>query len=440
MGMTFPDIAAAAAEDRVVIVGGGQAGAECAANLRMLGFEGAICILSEEPTHPYSRPPLSKGYLLGEVDVDGMYIRPPSTYDDQHIDVRLSTRATAIDRDARVVRTQLVDDEEGSAELAYDWLVLATGGRARLLPDTDLHAVRNVHTLRRLDDIERMRDQFSPGSRLVVLGGGYIGLEVAAVARKLDLDVTVVEAGQRVLARVTVPVVSEFYERVHKEQGVDIRTSRTVESVELGADGAVDAVRLSDGVRLPVDVLVVGIGMAPNDELAAQAGLAVDDGVLVDDLCRTDDPRVLAIGDCTRHPCAQNGGYRRVESVPNAVEQAKTAAAVLTGDDRRHDAVPWFWSDQYDVKLQVVGLCPGHDQMVLRGSADEGRSFSLFYLQEGAVRAADVVNSPRDFMIAKKLVAAQTVVDVERLADPTVPLKELLPAPRTADLAVGQHG
>ncbi|MGW5153006.1 NAD(P)/FAD-dependent oxidoreductase [Rhodococcus koreensis] len=408
-----------------MIVGGGQAGAECAATLRMLGFAGPITILAEEPTHPYSRPPLSKGYLLGDVASTDLHIRPPATYEDQQVEVRLSTRVTGIDRATQTVRTEGPD---GVDDVSYDWLVLATGGRARLLPDATVHAAPNVHTLRRIADIDEMRAQFTPGARLVVLGGGYVGLEVAAVARKSGLDVTVVEASPRVLARVTVPVVSEFYERVHKQHGVDIRTSSSVDSVEVGADGYAVAVKLTDGVRLLADVVVVGIGMEANDELAHEAGLAVDEGVLVDEFCRTTDPRILAIGDCTKHPCAQNGGLRRVESVPNALEQAKVAAAALTGEAQPHDAVPWFWSDQYDVKLQAVGLCPSHDEIIVRGSIDEGRSFSLFYLKDGTVRAANVVNNPRDFMVAKKLVAMKADVDTSRLADPATPLKELLVA------------
>ena len=419
------NIASAGTDDRVVIVGGGQAGAECAAELRMRGFAGPITIISEESLHPYSRPPLSKAYLCGTVTAGELYIRPPSTYDDQQVEVLLQTRVTSIDRDHRVVD---VDGIDGPAAVGYDWLVLATGGRARLLPDPQVHAAPNVHTLRRLVDIDGMRDQFSPGARLVVLGGGYVGLEVAAVARKSGLDVTVVEAGARVLARVTVPAVSEFFERIHKEHGVDIRTSRSVDAFEFDGAGNVASVQLSDGVSLPVDLLVVGIGMAANDELAQAAGLLVDGGIVVDEYCRTQDHRVLAVGDCTQHPCAQNGGLRRVESVPNAMEQAKVAAAVLTGNARPYEAIPWFWSDQYDVKLQVVGVCPDHDQVVMRSSADDTRSFSLFYLKGGAIRAADVINNPRDFMVAKKLVAARAEVDPAAVRDPDVPLKELLAA------------
>ena len=421
--MELSDIESAGADDRVVIVGGGQAGAECAANLRMLDFAGPITILSEEAVHPYGRPPLSKGYLLGDITSTDLYIRPPATYEDQRVEVRLATQVTGIDRATRTVRTEGLD---GVVDVPYDWLVLATGGRARLLPDAKAHAAPNVHTLRRLTDIDAMRTQFIPGARMVVLGGGYVGLEVASVARKSGLDVTVVEAAPRVLARVTVPIVSDFFERIHKQHGVDIRTCCSVDSVELGPDGRAVAVKLADGVSLPADVVVVGIGMVANDELAHSAGLAVDAGVLVDEFCRTTDPRIFAVGDCTRHPCAQNGGFRRVESVPNAMEQAEVAAGALTGAAKSHDAVPWFWSDQYDVKLQVVGLCPRHDEIIIRGSVGAGQSFSLFYLKDGAICAADVVNNPRDFMAAKKLVAMKAQVDTALLSDPATSLKELL--------------
>ncbi|MFI6367646.1 NAD(P)/FAD-dependent oxidoreductase [Nocardia sp. NPDC050630] len=407
-------------DDRVVIVGGGQAGAECAASLRMAGHCGPVTILAEEPTYPYARPPLSKAYLSGAALVEDLYIRPPATYVQQDLDVRLGTRVTAIDRVDRYVRV------ETGPDVPYDRLVLATGGRARTLPLPGAESAPNIHTLRGLADIDAMREQFKPGARLVVVGGGYVGLEVAAVARKAGLQVTVLEAAPRVLARVTAAVVSEFYERVHTEQGVDVRTGCCVSGLEYTPDGWATGVTLTDGTSLPADLVVVGIGLVPNTELAEEAGLPVDDGILVDEYCRTADPRVLAIGDCTRHPCAQHGGFRRLESVPNATEQARVVAAVLTGAPRVYDAVPWFWSDQYDVKLQTVGLSAGHDEVVVRGSADAGRSFTVFYLESGEVRAADVINGPRDFMVAKKLVATRARVSSDRLRDQATPLKQCL--------------
>jgi 3-phenylpropionate/trans-cinnamate dioxygenase ferredoxin reductase subunit len=406
-------------DDRVVIVGGGQAAIECAAGLRMAGHRGHVTILAEEAAYPYARPPLSKAYLSGSATVDDLYIVPPTTYVQQDVDVRLSTRAVAIDR---VRRSVLLG---AGPDTPYDWLVLATGGRARTLP-LGAEPPANVLTLRGLADVDAMRNQFTPGKRLVVIGGGYVGLEVAAVARKTGLQVTVLEAAPRVLARVTAAVVSGFYERVHTEHGVDVRTSCSIGGLAFGPNGQATGVTFADGGQLPADLVVVGIGLTPNTELAEQAGLPVDDGILVDEYCRTSDPRVLAIGDCTRHPCTQHGGLRRLESVPNAVEQARVAAAVLTGAPRPYDAVPWFWSDQYDVKLQTVGLSAGHDQVVVRGNADAGRSFTVFYLKDGAVRAADVVNGPRDFMVAKKLVCARARVPAHRLRDVTTPLKQCL--------------
>ncbi|MEU2257768.1 FAD-dependent oxidoreductase [Nocardia xishanensis] len=407
-------------DDRVVIIGGGQAGAECAASLRMAGHRGPVTILTEEPAYPYARPPLSKAYLSGAATVEDLYIRPPATYDQQDLDIRLGSRVTAIDRVGRYVQV------ETGPDVPYDRLVLATGGRARRLPLPGAESAPNVHTLRGLADVDAMREQFTPGARLVVVGGGYVGLEVAAVGRKAGLQVTVLEAAPRVLARVTAAVVSGFYERVHTEHGVDVRTSCSVSGLDYGLDGRAIGVTLADGARLPADLVVVGIGLVPNTELAEAAGLPVDDGILVDEYCRTADQRILAIGDCTRHPCAQHGGFRRLESVPNATEQARVAAAVLTGAPRAYDAVPWFWSDQYDVKLQTVGLSAGHDEVVVRGSADAGRSFTVFYLKDGEVRAADVVNAPRDFMVAKKLVAARAHVSSDRLRDQATPLKPSL--------------
>ena len=406
--------------DHVVIVGGGQAGAECAAALRMAGHRGRLTILAEETSYPYARPPLSKAYLSGTATVDDLYIRPPATYAQQDLEIRLGTRVTAIDRESRYVRV------DARPDVPYDRLVLATGGRARTLPLPGAESAPNVHTLRGLADIDAMREQFTPDANLVVIGGGYVGLEVAAVARKAGLQVTVLEAAPRVLARVTAAVVSGFYERVHTEQGVDVRTGCSVSGLEFGPEGRATGVTLADGERLAADLVVVGIGLIPNTELAEEAGLAVDDGILVDEYCRTADPRILAIGDCTRHPCDQHGGFRRLESVPNAIEQAQVAAAVLTEAPRAYDAVPWFWSDQYDVKLQTVGLSAGHDEVVVRGSADTGRSFTVFYLKDGEVRAADVVNCPRDFMVAKKLVAARARISSDRLRDQSTPLKQCL--------------
>ncbi|MEU1518426.1 FAD-dependent oxidoreductase [Streptomyces sp. NPDC005811] len=405
---------------RVVVVGGGQAGADFVAALRMAGHQGHVTLLGEEPGHPYARPPLSKAYLSGKATAEDLHIRPPAMYEQQGIDLRTGTRVTAIDRTGRQVI--LADGER----LPYGHLVLATGGRARRLTTPGLDDAPNVHYLRTLADVTALRQHFAPGARLVVVGGGYVGLEVAAVARRLGLDVTVLEALPRVLARVTAPQVSAFYQRVHTEEGVDIRVDTAVTGFAFAHDGSVTAVELKGGERIDADVVLVGIGLVPNTELAEQAGLAVDNGIVVDEHCRTEDPAVLAIGDCTSHPCGEHGGRRRLESVPNASEQARTAAATVTGSPQPYTAVPWFWSDQYDVKLQTTGLSTGYDDVVIRGTTGTGRSFAAFYLKEGRVRAADVVCSPRDFTAARKLVAARAQVAPEALRDLSVPLKQLL--------------
>ncbi|WP_217574357.1 NAD(P)/FAD-dependent oxidoreductase [Streptomyces sp. GbtcB7] len=406
--------------NRVVVVGAGQSGAECVAALRMSGHQGPITLIGEEPSYPYARPPLSKAYLSGKAGVEDLHIRPPATYEQQGIDVRVGTRVVAIDRAGRSVA---FDD---GTSLSYERLVLATGGRARRLPVPGLDTAPNVHYLRTLADVAAMRHRFVPGARLVVVGGGYVGLEVAAVARGLGLAVTVLEALPRVLARVTAPQVSAFYQRIHAEEGVEVRVDTAVTGFAFAPDGSVTSVELKSGETIDTDVVLVGIGLVPNVELAEESGLLVDNGIVVDEYCRTADPAILSVGDCTNHPCGENGGRRRLESVPNASEQARVAAATITGNPRPYTAVPWFWSDQYDVKLQTVGLSTGYDDVVIRGTADTGRSFAAFYLKDGAVRAADVISSPRDFTAAKKLVAQRAEISPASLQDLSVPLKQML--------------
>jgi 3-phenylpropionate/trans-cinnamate dioxygenase ferredoxin reductase subunit len=283
----------------------------------------------------------------------------------------------------------------------------------------------NFHYLRTINDVSRIRSQFEPGFRLVIIGGGYIGLEVAAVAVKRGLKVTVLEALPRVLARVTAPEVSAFYERIHREAGVDLRTGVRIDGFELDTSGDAVAAVLTDQGRIPADVVIVGVGIQPNVEIAAEAGLDVTDGVVVDGSLRTSDPDVLAIGDCANHFNTCAGCRLRLESVPNAVEQARVAAATLAGKPRTYDAVPWFWSDQYDLKLQMVGISRDYDQLVIRGAPDE-RSFMAFYLRGGRVIAADAVSRPAEFMMAKRLVATGVKAPVSKLVDPSVPLKTVL--------------
>jgi 3-phenylpropionate/trans-cinnamate dioxygenase ferredoxin reductase component len=410
----------------VLILGAGQAGGELAFALRQNGFTDRILIAGDEPFAPYQRPPLSKAYLAGKVDLTALYIKPREAYDKANIELRTAVSAEHVDRTRKIVTFS-----DGS-EQGYDKLVFATGGRPRPLQATGLeHSAKlgNLHYLRTIADVDKIHRQFQPGFRMVLIGGGYVGLEVAAAARQHGMHVTVLEAMSRVLARVTVPEISAFYERVHREAGVEIRTGAVVSSVVTDESGdAVTAIRCTDGSTTPADVVIVGIGLLPNTELAERSGLEVKDGIVVDELTRTADPDVLAIGDCTRHPNVMYGRNVRLESVPNALEQARTAAATLCGQHRPHHAVPWFWSDQYDLKLQMVGLAEGHDRLVLRGSTST-RSFSAFYMQAGRVISADAVNRPQDFMIAKRLVAQQVLVDPSQLADESLPLKALLGTP-----------
>jgi 3-phenylpropionate/trans-cinnamate dioxygenase ferredoxin reductase subunit len=407
----------------VIIIGGGHAGGELATGLREQGWPGRIVVVGEEAHLPYQRPPLSKAFLDGKVGLDGLLLKPPATYDKAHVEFIRGVRVDAIDRAAHAV--SLSDGRR----LAYTKLAIATGGRVRALPGDDAEqaaAAPNFHYLRTVDDALRIRECLTEGARLVVVGGGYVGLEVAATAIAHGLQVTVVEAAPRLLARVTSPEMSAFFEQVHRRAGVDVRTATLVRGFEFDG-GRISAVRCGEGESIPADFVVVGVGLLPNTELAAAAGLEVDNGIVVDELCRTSDPDIVALGDCCNHPNPVVGRRIRLESVPNAVEQARTAAATLCGRERPYHMVPWFWSDQYDLKLKSVGLCEGYDRVVVRGEIG-ARAFSVFYLNGGHVVAADIVNRPPELLIAKRLVGEKQAVDPVALADESVPLNKLLPA------------
>jgi 3-phenylpropionate/trans-cinnamate dioxygenase ferredoxin reductase subunit len=380
--------------ERVVIVGGGEGAAEVAVRARMSGHRGAITIIGDEPLVPYQRPPLSKAFLAGELAIEKLYARPARTYALAEIELMPGVRVAAIERAAQRI---VLEDGRG---IAYDRLVLATGGRPRRLP---VDGARNVCYLRTIADAERLRDHLRPGRRLVIIGGGYVGLEVASLAIGMGVSVTVLEALPRILARVTAPVVSRFYERLHRSAGVDLRTDSPVAGFSFSPDGAVKAVVCSDGAQVAADAVLIGIGLIPNDELARDAGLDVDDGIVVDSCCVTSDPQILAVGDCTRHPCAYLGRAVRLESVPSTLAQARSAASGLCGIPRANDAVPWFWSDQYDVKLQMAGLSAGHDEVVVRGDPAT-RSFAALYLRDGRLIAADAINRPREFGHLRQLI------------------------------------
>jgi len=399
-----------------VIIGAGHAGGQAAVSLRGNGFQGRIVMIGEEPHVPYQRPPLSKKFLAGEIPLEKTYLKPPEFYRDQAVDLHLSTPVEAIDREARTVR--LAD----ASTLAYDKLLLATGSRVRKLPVPGVE-LAGVHYLRTLDDVLAIQEDFRADARLVVVGAGYIGLEVAAVAVQKGLKVTVLEREARPLSRVTGPETAAFYSEVHREQGVDIRCNTTVASFQ--GEDRVSAVASTDGQVFPADLVVVGVGIVPATELAEQAGLDVDNGIRVDEFTRTADHRVLAAGDCTSHDSGLYGYWMRLESVQNALDQARTAASTLCNNLVPYNAVPRFWSDQYDLKLQIAGLCGGFEETVVRGSP-EFRKFSVFYLRHGAVVAVDCINQPQEFMLARRLIEGRLRPDVTHLANPRMALKGLL--------------
>jgi 3-phenylpropionate/trans-cinnamate dioxygenase ferredoxin reductase subunit len=413
-----------AASSIAIIIGAGHAGGELAIALRNEGWEGRILLLGEEAHLPYHRPPLSKAYLAGSVEKSSLSIRPQMAYDKANVEFFGGVRVLRIDRANK--RLELADGKQ----LAYDKLAIATGGRPRPLSVPNAAAAErcaNFHYLRTLDDVELIRAQMAAGKRLAIVGGGYIGLEVAAAAVAQGLQVTVLEALPRVLQRVTAAELSAYYERKHREAGVDIRTNVQVADLEVIGE-TVSAVICADGSRLETDLVVVGIGLIANTELAAEAGLEVDNGILVNEYAQTSDPDIHAAGDCTNHPNPLLGRRLRLESVPNALEQSRVAAAGMAGKLKAYASVPWFWSDQYELKLKMVGLSEGFERLVLRGEPQTD-SFSAFYLKDGKVLAADTVNRPQDFIAAKRLVAEGIAVTAEQLADDSRPLKELLPVP-----------
>ncbi len=409
----------------IVIIGGGQAAGQAAASLRQAGHEGPVTILGEEAQPPYQRPPLSKQYLAGEQGLDRVYIRPLNFYTDRDINLHTSTVVESINRDAGQVTTTGGDSHN------YDKLLIATGSRPRILniPGSDLSG---IHYLRTIKDVDAIRQAMPSARRVCIVGGGYIGLEVAAVFSSLGLEVTVLEMEERILQRVTTPEMSDFYHQLHSSRGVNVQVNTAVSGFageEAGdgdekgkGKGRVNAVLCGDR-KIAADLVIVGIGIIPNTELAEAAGLECDNGIQVDGHCRTSDPSIYAAGDCTNHFNPLLGRRLRLESVPNAMEQARVAADNMLGGDKTHAAVPWFWSDQYELKLQMVGFSSDGDKSILRGdkSANE---FAVFYLQGNKVVAVDAVNSPREFMVCKQLYGRK--VNPDHLSDPAVDLKSLL--------------
>ncbi len=402
--------------EKVVIVGAGHAAGQLVASLKQRKFAGDIVLIGDEPYLPYQRPPLSKKFLAGELAADRLYVKPESFYEDSQIDVRLETRVTEIDRERKTLKTDSDD------EIQYDKLILALGSRVRRLP-IDGADLDGVHYLRSIADVDGIRSEIGKKKSAVIVGAGYIGLEVAAVIRQLGLDVTVVEMADRVMSRVVSPEISDFYQIEHSNQGVRLRLSKGVSAFR--GDGRVEAVETDDGALIPADFVVVGVGIDPNTEIASAAGLIVDDGIVVDDRCQSSDPDIYAVGDCSNHPNSIYDRRLRLESVHNALEQAKTAVSNICGVESHYSQVPWFWSDQYDLKLQIAGLSEGYDDIVIRGNPAD-RSFACLYLRDGKLIATDAVNSPRDFVQSKALIAAGTKIDREKLGDTEVELKELV--------------
>lgn len=400
-----------------VIIGAGHAAGQAAVSLRNEGFEGRIVMVGDEPYIPYQRPPLSKQFLMGEIDLERVYFKPADYYEKNNVELMLNTRVEAIDRTKK--KLALSDGQT----LGYDKLLLATGGRVRKLAIPG-HDLDGVAYLRGIDDVDAIRPHMKPGAKLCVVGGGYIGLEVAAVARKLGLEVAVLEAESRLLSRVVGPEMSEFFQDIHEQEGLKILCDHTVSSFE-GKGGSLKKVVCSNGAEMAADLAIVGIGILPNQEIAQEAYLAVDNGILVDEFCQTEDPDVFAAGDCTQHPNALLNRMLRLESVHNALEQAKTAAMAMCGRLVAYSQVPWFWSDQYDLKLQIAGLSQGYDQIVIRKSGD--RKLANFYLHQGVLIAVDAVNSPQEFLASRKWIAAKTKLSLDKLADPDIPVKEIAP-------------
>ena len=404
---------------RVVILGAGQAGGETALRLRAGGFQGEITLIGDEPIAPYQRPPLSKAYLTGELDADRLPLRPLEVYAAENIHLLLGRRANWIDRQRKRVRL------EGGQELPYDALVIATGARPRRLtaPGADLPG---VHVLRSAADVAAIKAELKPGARLAVIGAGYIGLEAAASARKLGAEVTVLEAAVRPLARVTSPEVAGFFLDQHVAHGVQFRLAAQA-AVFKGSD-RVRAVGLADGDEVAADLVIVGVGVIADVGLAEKAGLIIDNGIVTDRACRTADPAIYAIGDVARRPITHYGGrMERLESVHSAIEGAKIAAAGILGAPPPAEETPWFWSDQYDLKLQIAGLFQGYDQLVLRGSM-EAKSFAVFYLRAGQLLAVDAINRPAEYAAGKILIQRGARVDAARLSDESIAMKTFLQA------------
>ena len=396
----------------IVIIGAGQAGSSLAIKLRALGYQGTVTLIGEEPYAPYQRPPLSKTYLLGEMALERLYLRPEEVYRDQNIELRLGTQVTAIDPVAQVISL-------GAETLSYDQLALTTGSTPRLLPEAIGGRLQNVFAVRGLADVDAMRPAFERGGHVLIIGGGYIGLEAAAVAAKRGLKVTLVEMADRILQRVACAQTSDYFRALHQSHGVTLLEGVGLSSLT-GTEHVTGAI-LSNGATLDIDFAIVGVGIQPNTQLADAAGLTLNNGIETNALGQTSQSKIWAAGDCASFP--YQGERIRLESVPNAIDQAEVVAANMLGAQKAYHATPWFWSDQYDVKLQIAGLNQGFENVVTR-IGEAGRSH--WYYKAGQVLAVDAMNDPRAYMVAKRLIEAGKTADSALVADPGSNLKALL--------------
>ena len=405
-------------KQHLVIVGAGQAAAQLIHSSRQHGYEGRITLVSEEPYLPYQRPPLSKKYLSGDFERSRLFLKPDAFYTERGVDILQQRRAVELDPGAQTLR---LDDD---ATLAYDRLALATGASPRRLsiPGSELDG---VHYLRTIADVDDIRSSLETAKRVVIIGAGYIGLEVASSCIALECDVTVLEAAPRILGRVVSDETAGFFSDLHASHGVDIHCSVAID--RFSGENQVTGVVMSDGSVHACDSVVIGIGVTANTELAEHAGIECDNGISVDPQTRTNAPNVVALGDCTSHPHPAIGARVRLESVQNAIEQGKSAASTLFAEPRAFDDVPWFWSDQYDIKLQIAGLARDYDSTVVRGDPAT-RSFAVYYMDGHRLVAVDAIGAPREFILAKKLLAANAILDPQKIADTNINLEEELKA------------
>ena len=402
-------------DQKIIIIGGGQAGCQTATSLRALGFLGEISIYCSENYLPYQRPPLSKKFLLGELDKERLFFKPEKFYRDNNINFFLNSYVAKIEKENKKIF--LNNNEEDS----YDKLVIATGTKPREI-DVDKDSAKNIFYLRSIDDVLEIKGEVQSSKKVAIIGGGYIGLEVAAILKKLGLSVIIIEMAGRILERVTSQIISDFYTKVHNEEGVKILTNTSVERITKKSK---DMEILTNNGPISADFIVVGIGVIPCDELASESGLKVQNGILVNEFCETSEKDIYSAGDCTVHPNSYYNRDIRLESVHNAIEQGKTVASSIMNKKEPYNQIPWFWSDQYDLKLQIAGLCIDYDDIIVRGNSDS-RSFAVFYMKNNYMIASDCINCPGEHMMSRKIISDKIIVDKNRLSDDSIPIKEVI--------------